>query len=49
LGTADVTNAQDCLARDSNACAALGKRAAQAVGIPLAGVTQGVTNARKCS
>ena len=49
LGTADVTNAQDCLAGDSNACAELGTRAAQAVGIPLGGVTQGVTNARKCS
>jgi hypothetical protein len=48
LGTADVTNAQDCLANDSNACAELGKRAAQAVGIPLGGVTQGVTNARNC-
>jgi Alpha-L-arabinofuranosidase B (ABFB) domain len=48
LGTADVTNAQDCLANDSNACADLGRRAAQAVGIPLGGVTQGVTNAHKC-
>ena len=37
------------MAGDSNACAELGKRAAQAVGIPLGGVTQGVTNARNCS
>ena len=48
LGATDIKKAQDCIAKDINACAALGKRAAQ-VGIPLGGVTQGVTNARNCS
>ena len=48
LGAADMKKAQDCVAGDSNACAELGKRAAQ-VGIPLGGVTQGVTNARNCN
>jgi hypothetical protein len=43
-----MKKAQVCVAGDISACAALGKRAAQ-VGIPLGGVTQGVTNARNCN
>jgi hypothetical protein len=49
LGAADVKKAQDCQAGDTNACAESGQRAAQAVGIPLGGLTQGAANARKCN